>query len=299
MCPEATSWRAGSLGRYCEELAEIGVVVDPAEDDRLLRAGRPDRADERLEAGRRDTAAGRRRRSRSCSRAASRPTARPESGCGSFHSAIATSVTGSKMMPRSPLSAGGEAAPEGGHVALVGHVVDLRRLLRIGSEHLDDRHHVQAVPAQERDVGEHGLPVAGRVAADGRPLTPSQQSSFSVSRTTLIFQLRIAVTDAWSTGPSLKPDVVVGAAALERRPIDPTELHHAAAAVDELAALDPDRRRSRHRRNRAGSPRDEARGQRDHGQCRAGDPPGPRSGNNPFHAGSMMDAGRRRYRVFP
>ena len=38
-------------GQTCEELAEVGVVVDPPEDDRLLRARGADRVDDRLEPG--------------------------------------------------------------------------------------------------------------------------------------------------------------------------------------------------------------------------------------------------------
>ena len=82
----------------------------------------------------------------------------------------------------------------------------LRRLLGAGAEFLDVRDHVDAVLAQKRDVSADRAAVAGYVSPHtGSPLTPSQQSSLSVSRTVLMRQRNIAETDAWSTGPSANP----------------------------------------------------------------------------------------------
>jgi len=75
-------------------------------------------------------------------------------------------------------------------------------------------------------------------------LIPSQQSSLSVTRTALIFQASIALTEVWSIGPSAIPVLSYVQRLSNTARLTPQQLEVLPRPIHEAVVLHPQRRRA-------------------------------------------------------
>ncbi len=106
------------------------------------------------------------------------------------------------MTPRSSRYSVGDAAPEVGRVFGVGQRDQAGGQAVAGRRPVQVEDHVEAGALEAGDVFADRGPVGAPLRLGSTPLIPSQQLSFSGTRTELIFQLFIALIEAQSVGPS-------------------------------------------------------------------------------------------------